>query len=461
MRSADKEKTEYFSPPLFSAPEYLLIALCFLTAFYGALVFPAELCPDEQTRSVLIDFMVKYGKLPTGDEIESLMYPAGGVLPYGFSYAIRPFFPAMVGAVLTRIAMLFTNSPVILRLASRLFSVCCLTGCCVTCLLTGRLLFQKRSSAVLFAVIICFQPQVMFLGMYHNNDIPSLFAVCLMLYCLADGYVKKWPVQSCTGIGLSFSLGLLTYYSIFGWFLMGTAFCILSVLTDPEIRDKGRLIFRRSAWIAGMCLVLAGWFYIRSALIHNGDFLGIAYEEVTRQRLAGMGYTLLDYVNSRRDGMTPLQFFCWKNYEWLWMSSRSFIGTFGNMTIYLPLVRYGIYYSIHAAGILLFSAVIVRRKPSRFDVLYLITLLVSSVITVGLHFWHSYARDFQPQGRYVITLVTLFSYLLSYGLDKTELTVRGNGGGTDVRLDPASAICWVWLLLFIRSFFDSMLQMTV
>ena len=445
----------------FTRTEHSLIALCFLICFAGALLLPWEQCPDEAFRYRLIEWMVKHGTLPPADDPELLGLSDLVKETYGFSYALRPYLPAMIGALFTKAALFFTDSKTVLLLASRLCSVLSVTGCCFFCLKTGHRLFEKRSSAILFAAVVCFQPQVLFLGMYHNNDAPSLFAVSMMLYFLADGYSREWPAGSCAGLAFAFSAGLLTYYTVFGWILMSTAFCIAAVLIDPGIRDKGRLIAKRAALIAGICLLLSGWFYIRNALVLNGDFLGIAYEEVSRARVKEMGYPLYEYVNAKRDGLTALQFLRSKNYEWVWMSARSFIGVFGGMTIYLPAVRYGVYYTLHALGALLFLSVLIRQKPSRRDALWTILMLSSSLITLALHFRQCYARDYQPQGRYVITLVLAFAWMTAYGLDRTGLSVRGNGGEKERDLHPAAAYAVLWILLFFVSFYDTMSKMIV
>lgn len=442
-----------------SAIEILLVLLTFCICITGALLLPVEQCPDELGRNRLIIWMIDKGTLPTGDEIELMgLNPPPG-LNYGFSYALRPYLSAMIGTVFVKAAMLFSDSDRVLLLAARMGSVLSVTGCCWFCLQLGHRLFVRRSSVILYAALVCFLPQVQFLGMYHNNDALSLFAVCMMLYYLIKGYDTRWPVKSCVGLAVGFSVGLLSYYSIYGWILMCAVFCIVSVMTDREIADKGSLIFKRASLIAGICLLLAGWFFIRSAILHNGDFLGIGYEKVSRTRVEEMGYILFPFRDFRAEGVSVIGFLRGNRYHWLLVTTKSFVGTFGNMTLFLPMFLYGIYFAIFIFGLLHFLAVLVHGRLCRRDGLLMLVMLVSGGINFALHFWQSYTRDYQPQGRYVITLILPLAYMMADGLDKTVLAVRDPKTGKAAELNPAAVLTVLWLVLFGCAAFGTMTKM--
>ena len=433
--------------------EVLLVFLCFSVCLAGALLLPVNQCPDEGGRLSLIEWIVKTGTLPTGDEPETML-PG-----WGFSYALRPFLSSMIGALFSGAASLFTDSPRILLAASRMCSVLSVTLCCFFCLRLGLRLFEKRGSAVLFAVIVCFLPQTQFLGMYHNNDALSLFAVCMMLYYLVEGYDSAWPVKSCVGLAVAFSVGLLSYYSIYGWLLMGALFCVLAVLTDRDTPDKGRFILGRVSLIAGICLLLAGWFFIRNALLHDGDFFGIASEAVSRERAEAQGLVLFPYTRCRDEGMTLLVFLCFKGGAFLKLSVASFVGIFGNMQVLLPALLYGIYGLFLVCVPLFFIAVLRRGRPGRRDGLLMLMMLLSGFITFCLHLWHSYTRDYEPQGRYIITLIVPLAYMLAYSLDKTDAAVPITLPGKRVALHPAVVLTLVWLALFALAALGTMVKM--
>ena len=452
--------------------ECLLVLLTFSVCLSGALLLPMDQCPDEPGRRLLSDWLLHKGTLPTGNEPgimlmlwEDVNAPVlsaasdSGFNGWGFSYAMRPYLSSMIGAGFEKIASFFTDSPRVLLAASRMCSVLSITFCCFFCLKLGHRLFERQTAAILFAVVVCFLPQVMFLGMYQNNDSLSLCAICMMLYYLVEGYDLKWPIKSCIGLGISFSIGLLSYYSVYGWLLMGAVFFAVAIIAHSDALDIKRLFFKRSVLIFGICILLAGWFFVRNAYFHEGDFLGIASEKISRARMEEQGFVLYPYHCYRDDGMTIAQFLRYNNFEWFRMTAESFFGVFGYMLIYLPAVQYGIYYSILGCAIILFLAILLYRKMEWRDRLLMTTMLVSSAITVCLHFWQSYARDYQPQGRYVITLILPLAYMLAYGTDKTSLTVRNPKKQKAAELNSAAAHTVLWLVLFAWAVLGSMMKM--
>lgn len=437
----------------FSRLEMVVLLLCFSICLTGAFLLPVDQCPDEKSRLMLSEWIVKTGTLPTGNEPE-VMIPG-----WGYSYALYPYLSAIVGAAFKKAATCFTDSPRILLAASRMCSVLAVTFCCFFCLHLGHRLFERKSSAVLLAVLVCFLPQVMFLGMYQNNDALSLCAVSMMLYYLVEGYDCKWPVTSCIGLAVSFSIGLLSYYSIYGWLLMGALFSVLAVLLEAKRSDNWQLLFKRAILILGICLLLAGWFFIRNAMLHDGDFLGFVSEHSSRKTMQEQGHVLYDGLSCRNDGMSVIQFLRFKNYEWVCMTADSFVGVFGYMIYYLSSEQYCFYSVILGGGVLYFLAVLLRCKLCRRDSLLLLMMMVSSGISITLSFCSSYVRDYQPQGRYVITLILPLAYMLSYGMDKTTVTVQGSKPGKTSEFNTAAAVTVLWLSLFVWAALGTMSKM--
>ena len=427
--------------------EAALILLCFAVCLAGALLLPVDQCPDEWGHLQLSNWVAAHGSLPTGDEAAVM------IEGWGFSYALRPYLSAIVGAAFQKLASLFTDSERVLLAASRLCSVLSVTGVCVLCLRLGRRLFEKRASGILFAVLVCFLPQVQFLGMYQNNDSLSLCAVCAILCAFVEGYDKHWSVKSCVVLGLSLSLGLLSYYACYGWILCCGLFCVAAVLRDETIGDKPRFLLRRIALVVGLCLLLAGWFFVRNAILHDGDMLGIRSEATQRALAAARGETLYPYHCLRNEGFSLLGFLLDRNAAWLRTSVMSFIGVFGYMHFCMPKWRYFVYLAVFATGALWYFLQLRARKPGRKETLLLLLLLCGSAITFFLHLWQSYARDYEPQGRYVITLAPTLAFFLAASLN-TVKPLRGRENCS--LLHPASFVTILWLALFALTAADTM-----
>jgi hypothetical protein len=91
--------------------------------------------------------------------------------------------------------------------------------------------------------------------------------------------------------------------------------------------------------------------------------------------------------------------------------------------------------------------------------LLMLVMLVSGGINFALHFWQSYARDYQAQGRYIITLILPLAFMLAYGMDKTSLAVQEPRPGKAAELNPAAILTVLWLILFAWAAIGTMSKM--
>ena len=89
---------------------------------------------------------------------------------------------------------------------------------------------------------------------------------------------------------------------------------------------------------------------------------------------------------------------------------ESFFGVFGYMNIDMPRRMYSLYYFITAAGVMNFCRALFAERLSHKNCFLAVMGTAASVMVMALHIWHSYARDFQTQGRYIIT-VAFFGYV--------------------------------------------------
>lgn len=419
--------------------EMALILLCFFTCLAGATLLPVNQCPDEGGRVLLSQWMVLNHTLPTGNEMETI------IKGWGFSYALRPFLSSIVGGVFQSFFSLFTSVPTVLLVGARMCSVLSVTLCCWFCLRLGHRCFSGRYSSFLFAALVCFVPQVQFLGMYQNNDSLSLCAVSAMLYCLTEGFDNHWQVKTCIKLAVSLSVGALSYYVAYPWFLMGGVFFIFSVVHDGEIPDKARFILSRGGLVAGICLVLAGWFFVRNAMLHQGDFWGFTSELSSRAGFMEKGELLYKYISAKTAGIPFLSFLQKDNYWFIWSTVMSFFGMFGYMNIVMPRWLYITYYLLTVAGVMIFCFCLLLKRLSFRNWLLATISAAASFIVIGLHTWHSYARDFQPQGRYIITVALLLGFLIAWGMDTLQM---GSSRRNSLRDICPLLAGLVWIALF-------------
>ena len=425
--------------------DYIIVICIFLICIFLAFSLSPDYCPDERSRQLLSNWLFERGTLPTGNE------PEVAIPIWKFSYALKPYLSAMVGALFMRIAALFSSSDIGMLASSRMCSVLSVSAACYYCLRSGRLLFNNKWSARLFALIVCLLPQVIFLGSYQNNDSLSLFSVSMILYFLISGAANHWRMRECIGLGIAFSICLLSYYSVYGWLLMSLLFCIVSCLKDTAIQKKPSFILKRAGLIFCITVSLAGWFFIRNAILHNGDFLGTETEKISRQALELQGIS--PYNSCYLAGYTWMDLLT--NPLFYKQTVQSFIGKFGFMNIGMPLPIYILYIIFFLFGITLYF---IKRHQSKSDFIHKspsFFLLGGSLINIALFFIQSYYRDYQPQGRYIITVILLLAYIIASGIDnKSETPSVSN----KKKLNPGMLLSLIWCVMFACSFATTLIR---
>ena len=156
---------------------WIFVLLVFVFYLSWALAAPFDASPDESMRYQIVEFIVKHGTLPDGRD------PEIRNANWGISYAFNPILPYMAGAVFAKVVQVFTDSFRATVIAARMVNV--LLGCGMAWFTwkIGELLFRKKETGRLFAVLVCFLPGTCFLFSYINTDGLALFTTAWILYC--------------------------------------------------------------------------------------------------------------------------------------------------------------------------------------------------------------------------------------------------------------------------------------
>ena len=240
--------------------------ILFLFLFYCSTKLCMNVAPDEYMRYDIPLFIYNHSYLPKGDEKEILN------AIWGFSYGFTPYLPSIISFFFMKIASIFTTTPVHLLIAARLTSVLAGALTFFVCCKIGEEIFNHKMTIYLFAIFVSLLPQFMYLSLYLNNDSFSIFATALIVYGWIKGIKTNWNCKWCIFLGVAIGLCALTYYNAYGFILCSIiVYCMSSYklhFTFNEFLKKGFII-------AIAALVVGGWFFIRNAMIHNGDFLGM------------------------------------------------------------------------------------------------------------------------------------------------------------------------------------------
>ena len=371
---------------------------------------PYNSCPDESMKWDICKYIFKNNKLPRGEE-ETIRNQI-----WGISYAFQPILTYMIGAGFMKVASIFTMDEFSLVVAARLVSTVSMTLAVYFVIKIADKLFKdKEIYKILFVVFIAFQPLTAFLASYINNDSTAVLATTMIIYLWILGLESNWKTKHCVLLGLAIGFCTLTYYNAYGYILCSIILCLVSVTSN---KMKSKDIWQKVLIVGLVAFAFAGWWFIRNAVLYNGDILGI-----TAQNECGDKYALDKFKPSTRmtvqkEGSSLIYMLF--GMKWIAITALSFVGIFGYHSIVMSHKIYFCYLVIWVVGIvgvlMKFKELFVYKKEEKNKYLLNYIFVVSIIIPILLSMYYSYASDFQPQGRYIMGIIVPFTYFLVTGI---------------------------------------------
>lgn len=371
---------------------------------------PYNSCPDESMKWDICKYIFENNKLPRGEE-ETIRNQI-----WGISYAFQPILTYMIGAGFMKVASIFTMDEFSLVVAARLVSTLSMTlSVYFVIKIADKLFKDKEIYKILFVVFIAFQPLTAFLASYINNDSTAVLATTMIIYLWILGLESNWKTKHCVLLGLAIGFCALTYYNAYGYILCSIILCLVSVTSN---KMKSKDIWQKVLIVGLVAFAFAGWWFIRNAVMYNGDILGI-----TAQNECGDKYALDKFKPSTRmtvqkEGSSLIYMLF--RMKWIVITALSFVGIFGYHSIVMSNKIYFCYLVIWVVGIvgvlMKFKELFVYKKEEKNKYLLNYIFVVSIIIPILLSMYYSYASDFQPQGRYIMGIIVPFTYFLVTGI---------------------------------------------
>ena len=390
-----------------------------------AWIMPFNEGPDEYMRSRIVEYIVEYGKLPTGYQQEIMDYS------WGFTYAFRPILPQILEAGFARVGMLFTSDAFSLLFAGRLSSILCGLVFAGYVRTIAKKLFDRSGIQWLFTLLTVCLPQATFLFTYLNCDSMALMAAAMIVWYLLKGMNDSFSIPVCLKLAVSFSICILSYYNAYGFLITG-ALVFFGYYLEKN-RQGGHCwkeFWAKGVLILGVVLLLSGWWFVRNYFLYDGDILGLKTQDEyaekyamdilkpsNRQTYQNQGHSML-YMLFRSDFVSSVV--------------KSFIGVLGPLWYALRwwmYAGYGMIFGAGLIGLLAEAAVRLHSRKRRKEcengaaarlnyrrLFWHIGLIVAIVVPNVLNFWYSYATDYQPQGRYSMPMLIPFMYYITLGL---------------------------------------------
>lgn len=435
-----------------------LLIGCFL--FVMAWILPFNKAPDEEMRYLIPQYIYKHGTLPSGydEEIRNELW--------GISYGFHPILPYIFGGYLMKLVGIFNSSEHALLMAARFINVLLGMGFYWYVMQIAKKLFHNRVFRTFFVALLALLPQLLYLFMYVNTDAIAVFSSAMLIYCWLIGLERRWDKSSCTQLAVGVSVCALSYFNAYGYALFSIVLFVGSLVVF--YKEKGAklcaaIILKRGLYITALVFLLTGWWFIRCAVLYDGDFLGMKAPEICgelyaqeeykpsmKPSLAEQGVPLDEMLRLEDEG----------GMEWLRTTYRSTIGYFGFFEYPLGIDIYEIHkrlFKLGATGILLYAALGVlyylkqfwirtlgrktvsnkkqptvfaelverpaytyqncKMNPVNFCILQF-SLGCCMIIPILLSLYYSYFSDFQPQGRYIMPLIVPLMYFTAKGIER-------------------------------------------
>ena len=382
-----------------------------------AWILPFNEGPDEYMRSRIVEYIVEYGKLPTGYQQEIMDYS------WGFTYGFRPILPQIVEALFVRAGMLVTSDTFSLLFAGRLSSV--LFGLVFAGYVRAisKRLFTRRKIQWLFTLLTVCLPQAAFLFTYLNCDSMALMATAMIMWYLLKGVEDSFSISTCLKLSVSFSICILSYYNAYG-FLITSVLVFFGFYLQKSRQGEAcwKEFWKKGFLILGVTLLLSGWWFVRNYFLYDGDILGLRTQDEYAEQYAMDILKPSNRQTYKNQGHSMLyMLFC---SDWAVSVVKSFIGVLGPLWYALRWWMYAGYGMMFVAGLAGMAAETVGRFRSRRRgtapdyqrLFWHLGLVIAVIVPNVLNFWYSYATDYQPQGRYSMPMLIPFMYYIARGL---------------------------------------------
>lgn len=403
----------------------IFILYIFILCTTWALTMGYDKAPDEAMKYDICNYLYANKTLPHGGD------PAIRNINWGISYGFTPILSYILSTIFMIIASKFTSNSILIFMSTRFVSVIFMCAYAFMNIKISEKLFKGIYRWV-YVVFVTLLPQVVFLGSYLNNDSFALFSVAVIVYSWILGMESNWAWKSC--IILAFGIGAcaLSYYNAYGYILCSVILYLVSnFIKKIDIKN----FLKKGCTIALIAFIIAGWWFIRSFIIYDGDIFGLK---------TSVGYAETYAIDSLKPSnrTTPsnlnmsLKDMLLKK-GWLKTTISSFIGVFGYMNIYMRPTFYTIYKTIFRIGFLgLILNVIIKliknvknkdankqltkeeKRMANEKILFNIIMIICIIIPIALSIYNSYFSDYQPQGRYIMPIIIPFMYFVVKGIQK-------------------------------------------
>ncbi len=375
----------------------LILAVYFGLGFLFAWQTPPWQAPDEPAHYNYVRHLAEGRGLPELkpgdwdaaylDFLKANRFPPGSdISPIRYEFHQPPLYYAL----LTPVYLATGGSLLAMRLASLAIGALAVVGV----YLAGRLLFPAEPPVGVGAAgVAATLPQhVAVLASVNNDALAGAVAAALLAWGLA-GLIGNPSLTWAVAGGILADLGLLTKTTVYP--LVGLA-VLLPLVAGRRAKGAGRL--GTFGVVAGLALVIGGWWFLRNAAVYGGlDILGLGRHDqvvVGQPRTGPLSPRLVvDW------SLTAFRSF-WLQLGWMGVPAEDWVyGLLAGLAL------------VAGSGALLLILDLVRSPQTRAAVFWLGLAAGLVIVQFG---WYN-LQFYQPQGRYLFPAMAVWALALAAG----------------------------------------------
>lgn len=303
------------------------------------------------------------------------------------------------------LGLVSTLSPIILF---RVFNL-------ILFIIMAAIVINKKRASLLIPLIM--SAQVWYIFSYVTSDAWDFLMGFIIMYQLIDDtsmlhfyldnekIFDKKSFGYCIFISLVFAsifLGKQNYYII----LLFTFFILFYKLMETD-KTKRKQLFIKYITILGLVGLFFMIRYLQFEIIHDFNRTNLLVQAKELYQISNLDEVVKVQLKSRG---YPFSYVL--ELGWFKTSFKSLFGVYGNMKYFASDFIYTLLWvlngSILAIGIL-FNKYLSKDKKYHINVI--LSVLLCVFCTVGISLYHSWTSDYQAQGRYLLPIILISSYL--------------------------------------------------
>ena len=366
--------------------------------------------PDEYFRALIPKFICEHGTLPTGLEEEVR------ITGCGFSYGLYNVLPYIIQGYLMRFVSMFASSDIALLYAGRAVNVAFGLLMAWVVYLLGKRVFTDSRFRWLFCFAVTYLPEALFVHTYINTDSCCMLSTAVILYALVWAWQEGFDYKNSAWLAVGIILCALSYYNAYGYILSSMfLFAAYFINKNGRWTIDWKNMLKYGSFISALVICGAGWWFVRSYFVLDGDILGLR----TKERLALM-YSLEETspLNTYyAKGISVYQML--KENQFFQCLYDSFIAAFGSLSIRGNYWTYFSYKLFFGAGILGWAASwIYGRKSNGKWIFFHLNMFLCAILPLAIMINYAYTMNYQHQGRYILpSLIPIMCYTVK-GIEK-------------------------------------------